>query len=93
MKTDIHLLSSSPICYHPAQFVIIQPNLLSSSPVLLRMKSVSDKSCRENQNTHCAFNIFFRKSCRLWENVEKYCTVGRATDGMAHEYCMLDTLG
>ena len=23
---------------------------------------------------------FFRKSCRLWDNVEKYCTAGQATD-------------
>jgi len=25
-------------------------------------------------------NIFFRKSCRLWDNVEKYCRAGQATD-------------
>jgi len=34
---------------------------------------------------------FFRKSCRLWDNVEKYCTAGQATDdNMAHAHCMLD---
>jgi hypothetical protein len=44
--------------------------------------AVSDKSCRENQNTHFIFNIFFfRKSYRLWENVEKYYRDGQATDG------------
>ena len=26
-------------------------------------------------------NFFFRKSCRLWDIVEKYGTVGQATDG------------
>ena len=33
------------------------------------------------QNIHFMFNYFlFRKSCRLWDNVEKYCTAGQATD-------------
>jgi hypothetical protein len=44
------------------------------------MRNVSDKICRENQNTHFMFNNFFRKSCRLWDNVEKYGTVRQATD-------------
>jgi hypothetical protein len=36
--------------------------------------------------------LFLRKSCRLWDNVEKYCTAGQATDdNMAHAQCMLDT--
>jgi hypothetical protein len=40
-----------------------------------------DRSCRENQNTFCVQQLFFfRKSCRLWDNVEKYCTAGQATD-------------
>jgi hypothetical protein len=31
-----------------------------------RMRNVSDKRCRENQNTHFVLgNFFFRKSCRL----------------------------
>jgi len=34
------------------------------------MRHVSDKICRGNQNTHFMFNFFFRKSCRLWVNVE-----------------------
>jgi hypothetical protein len=50
--------------------------------VLLRMRNVSDKSCRENQNTHFVFNnFFFRKSCRLWDNVQKYGTARQATYG------------
>ena len=32
-----------------------------------------------------------RKSRRLWDNVEKYCTAGQATDdNMAHARYMLD---
>jgi hypothetical protein len=40
-------------------------------------------------------NFFFlRKSCRLWDNVEKDCRTRQATDeNMAHEHCMLDTYG
>jgi hypothetical protein len=49
--------------------------------ILLRMRNVSDKSCRQNQNTHFMFRDFSRKSCRLWDNVEKYGTAGQATDG------------
>ena len=38
--------------------------------------------------------FFFRKSCRLWEKVEKYCRTGQVTDdNMAYAHCMLDTLG
>jgi hypothetical protein len=44
------------------------------------MRSISDKSCRENQNTHFIINNFFHKSCRLWDNVEKYGTARQATD-------------
>jgi hypothetical protein len=38
--------------------------------------------------------IFFRKSCRLCENVEKYCGTGQATDdNMAHAHRKLYTKG
>ena len=38
----------------------------------------------------CLVN-FFRKSCRLWDNVEKYCGAGQAADdNMAYAHCMLD---
>jgi hypothetical protein len=32
----------------------------------------------EKIKTHILFSNFFRKSCRLWENVEKYGTDGQA---------------
>ena len=40
----------------------------------------------ENIKTHILYSItFFRKSYRLWDNVEKYCRAGQATDdNMAH---------
>jgi len=45
------------------------------------------KSCRANQNTQFMFNNFLRKSCLLWDNLEK-CRAGQAT---GHAHCMLDT--
>jgi len=49
--------------------------LVISRSVLLR--SVSDNRCREKN--YILYSItFVRKSCRLWSNVEKCCTAGRA---------------
>ena len=48
--------------------------------VLLKVGDVSDKICRENQNTHYTFNHFsFQKSSHLCDNVEKCCGVSEAT--------------
>ena len=70
--------------------------LIISRSVLLIMRNVSDKSSTENQNTHFVLDNFFfyRKSCRLWDNVEKYCRAGQATDdNMAQAHCVLDNSG
>ena len=63
--------------------------------VLIKMRNVSDKRYRENQNTDFMLALFFfRKSCRLWDDVEKYSRAGQATDdNMAHTHCMLGVLG
>jgi predicted DNA-binding protein YlxM (UPF0122 family) len=56
--------------------------MIISRSVLLRMRSVSDKIFRENLenlNTYIVFNFFFRKSYRLWHDVEKYGTNRQAT--------------
>jgi hypothetical protein len=58
----------------------------------LEWEMFQKKRCRENQNSHFMFNFFPRKSCRKWQNVEKCCTAGQATDhSMAHAHCILDT--
>jgi hypothetical protein len=68
-----------------------QVTFFISRSVLLKMRNVSDKHCRENQNTHFTFNNSFWNSCHLWDNVEKYCRAGQATDdNMAHAHCMPD---
>jgi len=69
--------------------------LIISRSFLLRMRNVSDKICRENQNTHFVFNDFFFENCAVYEIMrKKYCRAGQATDdNMAHADCMLDTYG
>jgi hypothetical protein len=50
----------------------------------------------EKFKTHivCSITPFFRKLCRLCDNVEKYGTAGQATDdNMAQVHCMLFTSG
>jgi hypothetical protein len=47
---------------------------------------------KKNQNTDVMFNNFSRTPYRLWDNVEKYCTAGQATDdNMAQAHWMQDT--
>jgi hypothetical protein len=49
----------------------------------------------EKIKTHILCSVIsFRKSCRLWDNGEKYCSTWQVTeDNMAHAHCMLDTYG
>jgi hypothetical protein len=67
--------------------------LIISRSYSLTTINVSDKRCRENQNAHFVFSNFFSlKSYHQWDNVEKYCRAGQATDdNMAHVHCMLDS--
>jgi len=44
--------------------------MIISCWIILRIRNVSDKSFRQNQNTRFMFNNFFRKSSYLWDNVE-----------------------
>jgi hypothetical protein len=44
------------------------------------MRKLSDKICRENQNTHFIFNNFFLKLFRLSDNMQKYCGAGQDKD-------------
>ena len=39
--------------------------LIISRLILLRMRNVSDKSCRENQNTHFVFSNFLSKTVQF----------------------------
>jgi hypothetical protein len=64
-------------------------NMSLSSPY---NNNVSHKVVQETKTHHILFSVtFFRKLCRLSDNVGKYCRAGQATDNnMAHAHCMLD---
>ena len=63
-----------------------------SRSFLLRMKNVSEKRCRENQNTHFILNnFFFSKILHFTTMWGKVVELGRHHDNMAHEHCMLNT--
>jgi hypothetical protein len=61
----------------------------------LGMRNISDKICRENQNTFYVQSFFSFENRAVYEiNVEKFCRAGQATDdSMAYAHCMLDTYG
>jgi hypothetical protein len=54
--------------------------MLISCWILLRMRNVPDKICKENQNTKFMLITFFPKSWLLWDNVEKYGRYRQATN-------------
>jgi hypothetical protein len=64
--------------------------MIISRWIILRMRIVSDKSCREHQNSHFIFHNFFRKSCRLLDNVEKCGGAREAADNNTAARCLLD---
>jgi hypothetical protein len=74
---------------HEDQYIF----LIISLSDLLRMRNVSDKICRENQNTHFPFNdLICSKIVPFMRYVEKYCRLRQATDdNMEHADYMLDT--
>ena len=50
--------------------------LIISRSVLLRMRNVSDKSCRENQNTHFVFSNSFSENRAVYEIMGKILQSG-----------------
>jgi hypothetical protein len=69
--------------------------MIVSHSVLLILVNVSDRSCREYQNTHSVFSNCFFENCTIFlNNVKKYCRAGQATDdNIVHALCMLDNEG
>jgi hypothetical protein len=48
----------------------------------------------EKIKTHILCSMFFKKSCCLWDNVEKYCRAEQTTnDNMAYAHCMPNSKG
>jgi hypothetical protein len=54
------------------------------------MRNVSAKGCTENQNTYFMFIKFFRKSCRMRDNVEKYGGIIETANSNTAVRCTLD---
>jgi len=56
--------------------------MIASRLILLRMRNVSNKSCRENQNTHFVFNQVFFPENRIFYEImrKKYGRFRQATD-------------
>ena len=68
--------------------------MIISHSVLVRLRNVSDKICRENQNTQFMLKNFFLKNCHLWSNVKKCSRARQATDcDTVHALYMLDVIG
>ena len=62
-------------------FVII------SRSVLLTMRNVSDKRCKETENTHFRLSNFFYENCAVYDNVKK-CRARQAThDSIIRRMC------
>ena len=64
--------------------------------ILLRVRNVSDKSCRENQNTHFMFSNFFPENRAVYEICGKIWWSQRGyrwQHNTAHARCMLDNYG
>jgi hypothetical protein len=55
--------------------------MIISRWMLLRIRIISNKYCWENQTRYFMFSNFFRKLCRLWDNVEKSIRDTNATTG------------
>ena len=62
--------------------------------VLRRRRNVSEKCCRENQNTYFVFNkyIYFFENCAIYDTVfEKLCKAGNATyHKIAYVHCVFN---
>jgi len=54
---------------------------------VLEWEMFHTKICSANQNTHFMSNYFFRKSCLLWDNVEK----SGHRRHKRHAHCFMDT--
>ena len=78
------------LCRPVTGLIYISPRL-----TLLKIRYISDEISRQTQNNSMYSNFFFfRKSCLLRDNVEKFCTTGQATDNnTAHAHCVLYTSG
>ena len=46
---------------------------------LRRMRNISCRNCRKTKHILCSITFFFRITCRLWDNAEKYGSTRKVT--------------
>jgi hypothetical protein len=56
--------------------------------ILLRVRNVLNKSCRENQNIYFTFNNFFPKIVPFVSNIEKYGGARGTANGNTARYML-----
>ena len=66
--------------------------MITSRRILLLIKNVSDKFCRENQVTHFTFNNIFMKIVPSMRQFGKSFVQPDEPQMMAHALCMLDKM-
>ena len=88
-KFQVSLKSDKNDTLHEDQYTF---SIISRSVILI-MRLFQTENIEEIR-THTTRSItLFRKSCRSWDNMEKYCREKQVTyDNMAHGHCMLDDL-
>jgi len=60
--------------------------------ISLRMRFFQAKDVKKSKHTLYSGTYLFWKSCRLWDNIEKYINAAEVTDNsMMREHSMLDT--
>jgi len=92
MKTYVHLhedlctFTWRPMYFYMNTYVHLHEDLCTFTwrPMYIYLAEFflewGDQSFRENQKTRFIFSKFsFWKSCRLWDNVEIYCTAGQTS--------------
>ena len=70
-RTQVSLKSDKKNAYFTAD---LRTFMTMPCSVLLRMRNIKIKSCRENQNTHFVFNNFFSKIVPVYEIMWKNMT-------------------
>jgi len=64
--------------------------LIISRKILLWMRNISGKIYRKTSETHVLCSVtFFRQSCHLWDNVEKYSGASQATMTIRRTACWI----
>jgi len=89
-KFQISLISDKNNGYYMSRPMYIYDGISLNSSLIEN----SFRHVVETLRTRILCSVYLsRKSCLLWDNLEKCCTAGKATWQYAHAFCMLVNLG